>query len=873
MKHTASRKFMAFFMIMCIQSISYGADNPKANPDAMIISGNYRFTVLTPGVVRMEWSEDGVFEDRASLVFVNRNLPIPPFKQTAENGWNVIGTEKLRLCFKPGTGKFDDSNLYIEFDCDGSKKIWKPGLKNKANLKGTARTLDGYNGNINSWSHQEIDLGEGLISRDGWVLVDDSERPLFDDSDWPWVQARPDKQLQDYYFFAYGHDYKRALREFIQIAGKIALPPKFAFGSWWSRYWEYSDWELRELIGEFDANDVPIDVLVVDMDWHITTKPEWYVKGKLIKDQADQGIGWTGFTWNRNYFPHPDKFLQWTADRSLKVCMNLHPASGIQHHEEQYPDMARAMGIDPATKQYVPFDIVNKKFAENFLKIVLHPMEKDGVDFWWLDWQQWSTTSIKGVNPTFYLNYVFFSDMERRNEKRPLIFHRYGGFGNHRYQIGFSGDSHVSWESLNFQPYFTANAANVGFGFWSHDIGGHYHGGSDPELYTRWIQFGVFSPILRTHCTKNSEIERRIWAYPYENFQIMRDAFHLRYALLPYIYTMARTAHDTGVSICRPMYYDYPDDAEAYMYPNQYMFGDDLIVSPITKPMAKDSLCVRHKIWLPRGNWYDWNTGTLLEGERTIIRSYALDEIPLFVKAGAIIPMQPKMDHIDERPVDPLILTIFPGGEGAASVYEDEGNTNGYKDDVCTITVIKSKMADRKLSITIDPVKGEFPGMIDARAYEIRCPLTNFPSSVFIDGRPLKYKEYPLVEDGWSYCGDQLMTIVRTDRFDVTAPVTIEMEFSEDDIALLNNKIRKFRNLMKFAKALALDNWDKSKYSNDLVINAAQTGLQISMNPEQLNDKLHQFDDQWSRITAMIKQAVAEKINLRPYYELLIAVE
>jgi len=152
----------------------------------------------------------------------------------------------------------------------------------------------------------------------------------------------------------------------------------------------------------------------------------------------------------------------------MEVCLNLHPASGIQPHEDQYEDMAKAMGIDPATKKYVPFDIVHKKFAKNFMKYVLHPMENDGVDFWWLDWQQWSTTTIPGVNPTFYLNYVFFSDMERRNKKRPLIFHRYGGLGNHRYQIGFSGDTLSTWDSLAFLPYFTATAANVGFGYWSH---------------------------------------------------------------------------------------------------------------------------------------------------------------------------------------------------------------------------------------------------------------------------------------------------------------------------------------------------------------------------------------------------------------------
>ncbi|MCK4448883.1 MAG: alpha-glucosidase, partial [Candidatus Marinimicrobia bacterium] len=607
--------------------------NPVANQDAVVKSGNVRFTVLTSGLIRMEWAEDGVFEDRASLVFVNRNLPVPEFKKQKKGKWLQIKTNKFTLKYKIDSGRFTDKNLRIEFDDDGTQKQWKPGNENKNNLLGTIRTLDGFDGTIMKWSTKKpIALESGILSRDGWVLIDDTEKPLFDNSDWPWVVARPEKDRQDLYFFCYGSDYKTALKDFTSVTGKIALPPKFAFGTWWSRYWEYTDLELRELVAEFEIHDVPLDVLVVDMDWHITSKPGWYKDGKKIHDQSGEGIGWTGFTWNRNYFPDPKKFLQWTEEKGLEVCLNLHPASGIQPHEEKYPEMSKAMGIDPESKRYVPFDIVNKDFAENFMSNVLHPMEADGVDFWWLDWQQWSTTNIPGVNPTFYLNYVFFSDMERRNEKRPLIFHRYGGLGNHRYQIGFSGDAFINWKSLAYQPYFTATASNVGFGFWSHDIGGHMAGESTPELYTRWIQFGAFSPILRTHCTKagyQGGIERRIWAYPLEYFYAMRDAFQFRKALLPYIYSAAREAYDTGISICRPMYYDHPKAEEAYNFKNQYMFGNDMLVSPVTQPIGKDSLFIQKEIWLPEGEWIELFSGTILKGGKVVSRTFMLDEIPV----------------------------------------------------------------------------------------------------------------------------------------------------------------------------------------------------------------------------------------------------
>ncbi len=679
--------------------------------------------------------------------------------------------------------------------------------------------------------------------------------------------------LPIFYFFCYGYDYKTALKDYIKIAGRIALPPKFTFGIWWSRYWEYTDWELRELIHEFEKHNVPLNVLVVDMDWHITTKPEWYKNGKKIRDQSGQRAGWTGFTWNKNYFPDPEDFLQWTEKKGLKVCMNLHPASGIQPFEEKYKEMAKAMGIDSKSNKYVPFDIVNKDFAKNFMKIILHPMEKDGVDFWWLDWQQWSTTNISNVNPTFYLNYVFFSDMERRNKKRPLIFHRYGGLGNHRYQIGFSGDAFINWRSLDFQPYFTATASNVCFGFWSHDIGGHMHGESYPELYTRWIQFGVFSPILRTHSTKNPNIKRRIWAYPLENFYAMRNAFLFRQALLPYIYSAAREAYDTGISICRPMYYDYPKAEEAYSFKNQYMFGNDMLVAPVTQPMGKDSLFVQKRIWLPKGKWIELYSGTILEGGKVIQRAFDLDEIPVYVKEGSIIPMQTNVKGIGKKPLNPMVLNIFPGKTGNTKVYDDEGNNNNYKTGTYTFTEVKfNKINNRNIKVIIKPIKGKYPGMLESRAYELRLPICFPCESVKINGKSIPYKR-DANSNSWTYNGNEFTIHIFTSEFSVFQKVEVEIKFPKYNSKLLFKKRQKIKRLIKFMKFLAKNNWDKSKYSNDIIVHAAQTGHRISLNPQNAFSEIQEFDKSWKQILEMIKACSSEELKYVPYLELLKIID
>ncbi|MEN6385833.1 MAG: TIM-barrel domain-containing protein [Phycisphaerales bacterium] len=619
--------------------------NSNADEKAVIIRDDIRITVLTSGCLRLEWAEDKKFEDRASLTFINRKTETPNFSVEEKNGFLEVVTDKLLLRYKLGTGKFTKNNLTIDVNTAGIKTKWHFGDIDDKNLLGTARTLDQFNGSWNMSENKEIELCTGLISRNGWTFVDDSNNPVFDNSEWPWVTPRPQGQKQDVYFFGYGYDYKTAMKDFITVAGRIALPPKFTFGVWWSKYWNYDDQQMRDLIEQFKRYDLGLDVLVIDMDWHITSLPEWYdANGVEQEDQAGQSSGWTGFTWNKNYFPYPEKFLKWTNENSIKTCLNIHPASGIQPHEEQYEQFAKRMGIDPNTKKYVPFDIVNKNFAQNYMELLLHPMEKMGVDFWWLDWQQWSTTKIEGVNPTFYLNYVHFSDMERQNTKRPLIFHRWGGLGNHRYQIGFSGDTIITWESLAYQPYFTSTASNVGFGFWSHDIGGHYCRNGigfphNPELYTRWIQWGIFSPVFRTHATANADIERRPWAYPMEYFQAMRASYDLRYALLPYIYTSARQAYDTGISICRPMYYDWPENEEAYSFKTEYMYGDSLLVNPVAAPIENGKKFVMQKTWLPKGTWVEFETGKVFQGPAVIERPFAIDEIPVYVKAGSIIPL------------------------------------------------------------------------------------------------------------------------------------------------------------------------------------------------------------------------------------------
>jgi alpha-glucosidase (family GH31 glycosyl hydrolase) len=839
-----------------------GDYDPVADPHAVLTFGNARFTVLTSRLVRMEWAADGKFEDHASFVFLNRKLPVPKFTHEISSDGDqqrlTIQTDSLKLSYAPtaaSDGKFTAGNLEIDFTLNGQPVVWHPGMPDTENLLGTTRTLDQAEGD-----KTKEPIGPGLVSRAGWAVVDDSDRPLFDSADfsfthgeaspWPWLLERPAGDRQDLYFFGYGHDYKSALGDFVRVAGRIPLPPRFAFGVWWSRYWAYSDQELDDLVKDFRANDTPLDVLVIDMDWHPTFGVKWW---ENKQDASGHSLGWSGYSWNKLLFPDAGDFLANLHAEGLKVTLNVHPASGIQPWEDHYPEMARAMGIDPATKQYVPFDITDKKFAANYMDLIHHPLERQGIDFWWLDWQQEPNTKEAGVNPTWWLNYVHFTDQEREG-KRPLLFHRWGGLGNHRYEIGFSGDTISVWDSLAFQPWFTATAANVGYAYWSHDIGGHMPGVVDAELFTRWVQFGAFSPILRTHTTKNPDSERRIWAYPEPYSDVLRDTYQLRYALQPYIYTEARRTYDTGVAFLRPLYYDWPEADEAYTTKNEYVFGENMIAAPVVAAADPATQLAAESIWLPPGDWIEWPTGKHFTGPVKLQRNFSIRQIPVYIRAGAIVPMQPDMLYTGQKPVDPLIVNVFPLAEGQSSayrLYEDASDTRAYQRGEAAWTDLHAARKGGDVTIEIAPVRGTYPGMPRTRGYEVRLPGDWPPDSVQVNGVAVRYAPKNGTP-GWRFKGSTLTTVITVAPMPVSSRVTIRVHRSPALVAR-SAELDGFAGLMTRLHE-AYDSLNQTwplGWSPDALIDAMQSGDRLHYRPQTAAAEL-------THLRAVLPQAIAD---------------
>ena len=750
---------IALFTVM--QSYAQEEYNPVADPDAVVQSGNMRFTVLTPQMIRIQYSSKKVFEDRSTFAVVNRRLPVPAFTTSEEDGYLYIKTEAVTLKYRTGSNPTTLRNrpefLSVTFDMNGHEVVWYPGKDDALNLKGTTRTLDNGRGDS-----KRGELENGILSRGGWALIDESAsakrgdgsrtfafEPM-EEGGMDWAKPLADESATDWYILCYGHDYKKALGDFVKIAGRIPMPPDYMFGYWYSKYQRYTAQDFMDITMDIENNRIPIDIMIMDVDWH--------------KD------GWTGWSWNTSLIPDPKGLINWMHQHNMKVSLNLHPADGVNNYEDNFAQMCADLGKDPGTTTNIPWQLEDYNFYKAMFKNIIRLRESEGVDFWWIDWQQRLTNNnMAGLGETFWCNHVFYEYMRlNRPEHRPVIFHRWGGLGSHRYPIGFSGDTFATFPTLAFQPYFTATASNVGFGYWGHDLGGHQQpGDNDPELYLRWMQFGVFTPIFRTHATNAANIERRIWVY--ENFPSLLKTVQLRYAMFPYIYTAAREAYDTGVSMCRPLYYDNPEDANAYKYEDEYMFGNDILVAPIVTPADADKT-VRRTVWLPEGKWWNVCRSKLMDGNVTFTDTYGQEDIPYFYKAGSIIVNNPPQKSVTTK-ASTLILKVVPGADGSYSLYEDEGDTELYKDGVFSRTEFTQTRNAQSVTLNIGARTGVYPGMPDERAYRAEFIGSEKPEKVLING-------IEAASGTWSYDSDNRTVIVNVPAASCDVTTSVELRYA-----------------------------------------------------------------------------------------------
>jgi alpha-glucosidase len=353
----------------------------------------------------------------------------------------------------------------------------------------------------------------------------------------------------------------------------------------------------------------------------------------------------------------------------------------------------------------------------------------------------------------------------------------------------------------------------------------------------------------------------------------MRRALHLRQALIPYIYTAARQAYDTGISILRPMYYDNAEVTAAYEAADQYMFGDDILVAPVATKMDPRYALAPRSVWLPEGDWIEWFTGAWMRGPGRFERMFSLDEIPVYVRAGAIIPMQLSNNKAGE-PIDTLILKIFPGQSGSTKLYEDSGDSLGYQRDEFAWTEISTSNTGLNVTVAVAAAHGSYPGMPHERGYRLEFVQTFPPESVTVNGHAAPRVAHGDAGMGWYYDGAAVTTVVTLPPYDVRQQLTIDMDvraehvIERDLLAGAAGMFARLRRAMDIINSEAYPEW-----SPDSLIEAVQTSRRISLQPETALPELRRFWTEHENVlrdiqnldadATVIKRAIVQVTSVR----------
>jgi len=593
----------------------------KSNDKAIFKGKKYRITILTERLIRFEYNENGIFEDRPTQLVLFRNFDVPNIAVRQDDKFLEVTTKYFKIEYTKEKN-YDSGAIFagnnLRVTLLNTDKFWYYRHPEIRNYAGITVSLDDFKGKIN--------LEKGLYSVDGFASIDDSDSYIIAE-DGTLIPRETSKGI-DVYLFMYRKDFGLCLKDYFSLTGKPPLIPRYALGNWWSRDLKYSENDIKNLIKEFEKNEIPISVMLLDKDWHIRNAED---KKNLI----------SGYTWNKQLFPMPYEFTNYLHSKKIKLGLNINPKEGIYPHEDMYQKAITY--LETQEKKTIPFTPLNPKFIDVYLKLLVNPQEMLGVDLFWIDYDE----NKKTLLPLWILNHYHFWDMEKTENKRGVILSRNAMKASHRYPISYSGKTLVSWDTLKSLPYINSTASNIGVSWWSHDVGGHYDGIEDSELYVRYVQLGVFSPILRFHGARGKYYKREPWLWDVKTLEIVKNYMNLRHRLIPYIYTEAYQYHKIGTPLIQPLYYKYPKVYDDLTYRNEYYFGSELLVAPIIDKKDLVMNRVVHRFFLPDGIWYDFKSGKKFPGGKNYVSFYKDEDYPAFAKGGSIIPLATNLNNND----------------------------------------------------------------------------------------------------------------------------------------------------------------------------------------------------------------------------------
>lgn len=746
------------FGVLCIAGTATGLTQGYRIQENAVLFKGLRIQVLTPTLIRIQPEKNNTFVDFTDLGVVNLKFPKAFFNIAVNKGIYCISTDSLQVYYDPSQD-LTQGGINIAYR---RFKLNSLSEKDTLNLGGVIGALDNCKGKDHYKEQNDVTsphdlrlIPDGMLSRRGFAVLRHTRDTL--------DIYRTGSPYDELFVLGYGHQYKQAFHDFYVLAGEIPMLPRWAFGFIYSRWKDYNADDYKRIVTRFRQEKIPIDAIILDMCWHVDY--------------------WYGFRYDTVNFPDMKAFHLWTDSVHLKTGFNHH-AGALYYKDPQVREFCKAlkMNYDSALTAGLPwepkekiirYDPTNEKQFRTFYDMYLSRLMKDGLDFHWVDGES-----------SIYSSNLYQKLTADYTHKRPVVMNRLQErvMSNHRYPFGFSGDTYISWETMAYSLETNIKGGNNGV-YWSHDIGGYMPqgpGGYPPsaEIFARWLQLGVVSPVFRVHAKKDvywtpprkpgefDQGSRLPWEWGDTVLNSARTSIQLRYRLLPYIYTMTRLAHDEGIPLTRGLYIDYPNQLAAYRY-DEFMFGNNILAAPIM--VAGKNQVTQRSLWLPGGSWYDYFTGQKYDGDKVITTTKSLFEFPLFVKAGSVIPMASYREY-SGAPLDTLIVLAYSPEESGSSsfrLYEDDGESFAFKQGQYRwINLTYQYTKDHSHTVVIGKPEGSFLGEDKERAFRIEMIHTAQPKRVMVNGKSL--------DTGWKWNPVKKATEIILDKRSLNEPITIE---------------------------------------------------------------------------------------------------
>ena len=672
----------------------------KAREDCTFKGNKYRITVLSDVLLRFEYSETGKFNDYPTIFAINRNFakkPVFTVKQDEKyinitNDYFILeySKEKPYIASK----LVPDSNLRITLK--GTDKLWYFGNPEVKNLKGTTYSFD---------NKTNISLSKGLYNLDGFASIDDTMSPVFI-SDGT-IKKNPSDAL-DVYVFIYKNDFQKALDSYFELTGKPSFIPRYALGVCWNKNEDYTEEELKDIISNFNKINIPLSSILLGSKWNLNKD------GKTLSN----------YKFDNEKYKNLEQTINDIHQKNVFLGVTINPKNGITPYDNGYQSLKTKLNI--IKDGVIPINVYNTVILETFLNETLTNLN---IDFIKID--EITEDKIK----TFMLIHYIYKNLSKNVQRRGLIFSRNPGIASHRYPTLYSGNTKVSWKTLKYLPYFNITSSNLGISYYSHDIGGYEGGVEDSELYTRYVQFGTYSPVFRFSSKEGRYYKREPWKWDIFTESIVKDYIRIRHRLIPYIYSEMYKYSKDGINLIKPLYLDYEKILDEPLYKNEYHFGKELFVCPITEPKDKVMNRVVHRIYLPEGTWYDFKTGKKFPGGKRYVTFYKDEDYPVYAKSGAIVPMA----ILDEnnlnsvKPPEKMEIQVFPGVSNNYDLYEDDGVTNLYKEGYYIVTNIDYNYRKNNYTLILRPTQGKTGIIPDKRDYKIKFRNTKRPEYVKVN--------------------------------------------------------------------------------------------------------------------------------------------